>query len=129
MSATSETSPLSFGSKQASKQPEPSPLKAKLAELPASKQASGRPPDFDAVVAPLEAVGDDHGSKRLNGPGLDWCLSAFSEAPGGFARCAARAYSRWERGESRRPLGLLCRMVRDGEHRQAQRSEIEDIPL
>lgn len=119
MSAIENTS---FGSKQASK---PASFKAKLASL------SSRSPEFDAVVAPLEAIADEQGWKPLNGPGLRWCLSAFGENPEGFAVCAARAYARWRDGESKQPLGLLCAMVRAGEHRRGWavqvQSEAEEI--
>jgi hypothetical protein len=93
---------------------------SKLASLLNSgfKQASQRrSSEFDPLVAPLEAMGDENGPKRLNGPGLGWCVDAFNVNPDGFAVCCARALEAGGSGYSRSPLGLLCRMVRDGEHR------------
>jgi len=134
MSAPDNKSVFSFESQQASKQAEPLPFRDRLAELPlASQPASARTPDFDAVVAPLEALADEHGAKRLNGPGLEWCLAAYEENREGFAVCASRVLARWDQGKSRQPLGLLCRMVRDGEHKSERaHSRLEsavDIPL
>jgi hypothetical protein len=67
--------------------------------------------EFVALLAPLEAKA----GRRLNGAGRGWCLRAFTENSAGFAACARDAL---ERAESS-PLGLLVRMVRDGDHRLA----------
>jgi hypothetical protein len=75
-------------------------------EREAEQHAAASASSFDEIVAPLEA-----GTERLNGSGRGACLAAFNENPEGFARIAGEAL---ERG--RNPLGLLCRMVRDGDH-------------
>jgi hypothetical protein len=63
---------------------------------------------FAEIVAPLEAVA----GKRLDGSGLQACLVAFDESPEGFKRTAEGAL---DRGQVN-PLGLLIKMVRDGDH-------------
>jgi hypothetical protein len=65
---------------------------------------------FDAIIEPLEASA----GKRLNGPGLQLCRAAFRENPDGFQLVAKDAHAR----ALVNPLGLLVRMVRDGDHRQ-----------
>ncbi len=85
----------------------------------ASEQASEQPPAplerpsaFDAIVRPVEAAQRFH----LNGAGLGWCLRAFDEDVVGFERCAREALGRWQQGRCEKPLGLLCKMVRDGDY-------------
>ena len=65
--------------------------------------------EFVALLAPLEAKA----GRRLNGAGRGWCVRAFTENPAGFAACARDALERAELS----PLGLIVRMVRDGDHR------------
>ena len=65
--------------------------------------------EFVELLAPLEA----RAGRRLNGAGRGWCLRAFTENPAGFAACVRDALERAELS----PLGLLVRMVRDGDHR------------
>jgi hypothetical protein len=65
---------------------------------------------FEKAIGPLEASA----GKRLNGPGLQLCRAAFRENPDGFRLIAADALAR----ALVNPLGLLVRMVRDGDHRQ-----------
>ena len=91
-------------------------FKAAPSEEEESKTKLRRSADFDELVAPLEEIGDGRRPLRLNGPGRDWCLAAFAADPEGFAACAERALERFEEGRSQRPLGLLCQMVRAGEH-------------
>ena len=66
------------------------------------------PPEFVALVGELEAAA----GKRLRNPGRERCLRAFGESPDGFARTALSA----KRRARTSPLGLLCKMVEDGEH-------------
>jgi hypothetical protein len=68
---------------------------------------------FDAIVAPLEAAA----GKRLNGSGRTACLAAFDESPEGFERIAGKALERAQVN----PLGLLIKMVRDGDHLEESR--------
>src|SRR5207249_9390877 len=75
---------------------------------------------FDAIVAPLEAAA----GKRLNGAGLPACRAAFNENPEGFERVAGRALER----ASSNPLGLLIRMVRDGDHLEERRPSTRRKP-
>jgi class 3 adenylate cyclase len=76
--------------------------------------------EFDALIAPLEAKA----GRRLNGAGRGWCLRAFTENSAGFAACARDALERAEHS----PLGLLVRMVRDGDHRLAPPSAPQTPP-
>jgi hypothetical protein len=64
---------------------------------------------FAAILAPLEAKA----GKRLTGAGRVWCWRALTENEEGFARCAEDVLER-ARGN---PVALLCRVVRDGDHR------------
>ena len=64
------------------------------------------PVEFVEIVEELE----DAFGRRLRGEGRAQCLSAFLENRDGFARVASAARRRG------RSLGLLCRMVADGEH-------------
>jgi hypothetical protein len=64
--------------------------------------------EFSALVSQLES----QAAKRLNGPGRSSCLRAFTDNPDGFARCVEEALARGRHS----PLGLLVRMVRDGDH-------------
>jgi hypothetical protein len=95
---------------------QPANERASEAESESKKGSTHALPTFHSLIAPLEQAGDEHGPKRLNGWGLDVCLAAFAEYPDGFAACVARVYEKWTAGESDRPLGLLCRMVQQGEH-------------
>jgi hypothetical protein len=70
--------------------------------------AAGSVVEFNAIVEPLEA----EAGKRLNGPGRVACLAAFREDPDGFSRVAEDALGRARVN----PLGLLVRMVSDGDH-------------
>lgn len=74
--------------------------------------------EFAAVLAPLEA----ETGKRLNGIGRGWCRAAFEENPGGFGRIADDALAKAQLN----PLGLLVRMVRDGDHRLPAPSPLTD---
>jgi hypothetical protein len=67
-----------------------------------------RPAEFDALVQPLERIGDSHGPKRLNGPGLDACLEAFRDRREEFEQCIERVLGELERDNCRSPVGLLC---------------------
>jgi len=62
---------------------------------------------FDETVARLENVV----GRRLNGSGRALCLEAFNENERGFRACVDEAL---RRGQTN-PLGLLMRMVRDGD--------------
>jgi hypothetical protein len=64
--------------------------------------------DFAAIIEPLEV----RAGKRLNGPGLRRCRAAYDENPDGFRLVAHDALER----AVVNPLGLLVRMVRDGDH-------------
>jgi hypothetical protein len=65
------------------------------------------PDSFAEIVAPLEvSIG-----RRLNGSGRILCLRAFEENAHGFAACAGEALRRGREN----PLGLLVKMVRDGD--------------
>lgn len=64
--------------------------------------------EFNEIVAPLEL----RSGQRFTDPGRSACIHAFNENPEEFRSCATRALLK---GTS--PLGLLVRMVRDGDHR------------
>jgi hypothetical protein len=65
---------------------------------------------FEAIMAPLErATG-----QTLNGKNRQVCVAAFAESPDGFGACAAKAL----RIAHSTPIGLLVRLVKDGEHRR-----------
>jgi hypothetical protein len=72
-----------------------------------SSRAAAADDEFEAILAPLEA----EAGKRLNGAGRRWCRQAFTENREGLARCAADALER-----AHNPVGLLVRMIRDGDH-------------
>lgn len=75
---------------------------------------------FDAVVAPLErATG-----QGLLGQNRTMLFEAFQDRRDGFARCAAKALGRAHTN----PIGLLVKMVKDGEHRRAKRSLASGAP-
>lgn len=77
-----------------------------------SQQATdGR--ELAAIVAPLELAS----RKALTGPGGFICSRGFAENPNGFEAAAARALTKYQLGKSYDPLGLLVKMIRDGEHR------------
>lgn len=59
-------------------------------------------------MAPLER----RSGQALVGQGRSDCIRAFEENPEGFRSCAARAL---RKGKS--PLGLLVKMVQQGQHR------------
>lgn len=67
--------------------------------------------DFAALVAPLELVV----GQRLKGKPRRECEDAFAESPEGFARCVDKALVR----ASVNPVGLLVKLIRDGDHRFA----------
>ncbi len=68
--------------------------------------------DFDALVVPLERqVG-----RPLSGPNRTKCLHAHAENPDGFRRLVDEA---GHRGRVN-PLGLLVRMVLDGDYRMPE---------
>jgi hypothetical protein len=92
------------------------PARTQARELKQKRQPARRCPEFDQLVKPLERAGDEHGPKRLNGWGLELCLAAFAEHPKGFAACVERVMAKYMRAEIDFPLGLLCRMVDQGEH-------------
>lgn len=73
---------------------------------------------FKAVIAPLEY----EAGKALAGGGRESCLAAFFEKPLGFAICAEDALNR----ATVNPLGLLIRMVRDGDHRRRDPLDLHD---
>jgi hypothetical protein len=64
---------------------------------------------FDAIIEPLEVSA----GKPLIGRGRQVCLAAYEENPEGFRLIAEEARVRAARNE----LGLLVRMVLDGDHR------------
>jgi hypothetical protein len=79
---------------------------------------------FAEIVAPLEVAA----AAGLTGPSRVLCLQAFEENADGFRRCAERARQRAQRN----PVGLLVRMVKDGDHRfaatgrnESERSQLE----
>lgn len=76
-------------------------------ERPKVEEQQLQQQEFDAILAPLEA----RAGRRLNGRGRAACWRAYLEALDGFLGCAADAL---ERGT--KPLGLLVRMVEDGDH-------------
>jgi hypothetical protein len=73
----------------------------------AACEASAR--EFASILKPLEEAS----GKRLGGPGLELCRAAFRENPHGFRLCAKHALRR----ATENALGLLVRMVDDGDHR------------
>jgi hypothetical protein len=64
---------------------------------------------FDAIIEPLEVSA----GKPLNGRGRQVCLAGYEENPEGFRLVAGEAQAR----AARNALGLLVRMVLDGDHR------------
>lgn len=89
---------------------------AERASEPDSERAStdALPAEFVAIVRPLEIAQRSY----LRDPGLGACLRAFEEEPDGFKACADDALSRWKKGKSYKPGGLLCQMVFKGDHRR-----------
>src|SRR5579862_4774015 len=65
---------------------------------------------FDAVIAPLER----HAGQRLNGRNRVLLQEAHLSHREGFERCASKAM----RISSSSPIGLLVKMVKDGDHRR-----------
>ena len=65
------------------------------------------PNAFAEIVARVEVVI----GRRLNGPGRLLCLRAFEENEHGFVACVNEALRRGREN----PLGLLVKMVRDGD--------------
>lgn len=78
-------------------------------QVEAGQQAASES-DFDGLIAPLERKA----RQGLSGPGRSTCRAAFAENAEGFIACCERVL---ERTNSSSPLGLLVRMVRDGDHR------------
>jgi hypothetical protein len=64
---------------------------------------------FGEIIAPLVEAS---GGKPLAGPGLEWCRAAYQENAEAFALLAEHALK-----YGKPPLGRLCAMVRDGDHR------------
>ncbi len=83
-------------------------LQAKTEGHAAAAASEGSLREFGEIVAPLEKAS----GKPLGGPGLERCRTAFQENPHGFRVCATDALQR-----ALSPLGLLIRMVSDGDHR------------
>jgi hypothetical protein len=75
---------------------------------------------FDAIVALLEEAA----GQKLNGPIRALHFAEFEAYPDGFERCARKAL---KRGHTN-PIGLLVKMVRDGEHRRHARSAAAGAP-
>ena len=63
--------------------------------------------EFAALISPLEV----RAGKTLRQPGRGKCLRAFLAPPDGFRRCVDEALARGNRNA----IGLLVRMVEDGE--------------
>lgn len=76
-----------------------------------TSQLVSRAAKFNAIVAPLERI-----SGKLNGRGRSDCIRAFDENPEGFRLCATQALIQARRRGYANPLGLLVKMVRDGQH-------------
>ena len=68
---------------------------------------------FASLVAPLERAA----RRDLGEPSRGLCHAAFVANPGGFADICAAAVSRAKSN----PVGLLVRMVRDGDHLRRER--------
>ena len=86
----------------------------------ASRPAAADSETFAAIIAPLELLAANGGPpEAFNGPGRAEALAAFRESPDGFRACVLKALQRAQSGKSQKPLGLLVRMVRDGDHRAA----------
>ena len=73
-----------------------------------SRSSSSEADEFAEALAPLESKQ----GRRLAGTYRDLCAAAYEENPDGFRLVANDAL---ERGF--RPLGLLVKMVREGDHR------------
>jgi hypothetical protein len=80
--------------------------------MPVDEVEHGMHAELATVVAPLERAA----RQPLSGPNRALCQAALDECPLGFPICAERALRRARTS----PLGLLVRMVRDGDHRLAQ---------
>jgi len=88
---------------------------SRLARSESAERAST--PAFEELIAPLE----EKACRRLNGPGLIECRAAFAEHPEGFRRCTERALAKADRYD---PVGVLVRMVRDGDCLVRQRERV-----
>jgi len=74
--------------------------------------------DFAQSIGELEFQAGRFGPRRrLTGRGLEMCRAAHEENPEGFDRLVWDVIARIEEGGVRSPLGLLVRMVADGDHR------------
>ena len=87
---------------------------ARYGRLVGATTATGHLPfedesEFASIVRPLE----DRYGRPLTGHGRLKCHRAFQENPESFRRLAERALEQAHRN----PVGLLIKMVRDGEHR------------
>lgn len=83
------------------------PSKEKEVQAAAARVSDAE--NFAAALAPLVT----QAGIPLSGPGLALCVRAFGENPEGFKRVVD--HLRVRRGV-RSPLGLLIRMIRDGDH-------------
>jgi hypothetical protein len=79
-------------------------------EIEASQLAADAA-EFAEIVEPLERL-----SGKLNGPGRSDCIRAFAENRAGFRVCATQALATSLRRGYHSPLGLLVKMVREGQH-------------
>jgi hypothetical protein len=86
------------------------PFKEKDVHAAAAAAAAGDAENFAATLAPLI----EQAGRPLSGPGLALCVRAFAENPEGFQRVVEDLH---RRRRVRSPLGLLIRMIRDGDHR------------
>lgn len=110
--AFKQATQLAGSAEPESKEAEHQASSSERATLPLRRTAA-----FDALVQPVEQAS----RRRLNGPGVGWCLRAYSEDPEGFADCVQEVMRRWQQRElTEGPLGLLCVMARDGDHHRPE---------
>jgi len=93
-------------------------VESQNSEQQACMQNSREPLDFDELVRPLEIAS----ASRLNEPARTTCRVAFAAHPEG---CRLAARNALKRGGSN-PVGLFCRMIRDGDHQHLDEALAHD---